>query len=326
MTIVFIKSFLSVNLTLLKVAWVLIDMQGFLARPQAGPGSKRWFRFVRAISAGIAHARKRPSVALNTLLPEVKLRQFALEAKSLDAGRMLEMAPAKRYTLAATLIELQNARMLDDLTEMFIKRLMRIHRHGREALALDRLKHQERTDGLIHTLHAVILAWSAEGDAEQRLKAIDAALAPNSRVLLELCEAHQAQAGNSYYPYLWRFYQSHRSTLLRIWRVLRFRSTTHDTSLDNALAFVLANETIRTEWVSLPESWNHLDWIPDTWWPMVTDAAKRGPVNRVHRRSFELCVFTQMMWDLKSGDAAIEGSRDYAVIVSNSSARPKLPN
>ena len=51
----------------------------------------------------------------------MKLRQFALEARSLDAGRMQEMAPAKRYTLAATLIELQNARVLDDLTEMFIK-------------------------------------------------------------------------------------------------------------------------------------------------------------------------------------------------------------
>ena len=27
---------------------------------------------------------------------------------------------------------------------------------------------------------------------------------------------------------------------------------------------------------------------------------------------FELCVFTQMMWDLKSGDGAIQGSREYA--------------
>jgi hypothetical protein len=56
---------------------------------------------------------------------------------------MQEMASPKRYTLAATLIELQNARVLDDLAEMFIKRMLRIHRHGREALALDRLKHQE---------------------------------------------------------------------------------------------------------------------------------------------------------------------------------------
>jgi TnpA family transposase len=257
-------------------------------------------------------ARERPAIALNTLLPEVKLRQFALEAKSLDAARMLEMAPAKRYTLAATLIELQNARLLDDLAEMFLKRLMRIHRHGREALALDRLKHQERTDGLIHRLHEVILAWSGGCNAEERLQAIDAALTPDSHVLLEQCEAHQAQAANSYYPYLWRFYQTHRSTLLRIWHVLLFRSTTHDKSLERALAFVLANETSRTEWLLLPEPSIHLDWVPDSWRRLVTGAPKREPVDRVHRRFFELCVFTQMMWDLKSGDAAVEGSREYA--------------
>src|ERR1700677_505104 len=257
-------------------------------------------------------ALEHPPMALNTLLPEVKLRQFALEAKSLDAARMLEMAPAKRYTLAATLIELQNARVLDDLAEMFIKRLMRVHRHGREALAMDRLKHQERTDGLIHRLHEVILAWSGDGDAEQRLQAIGAALTPDSHVLLEQCEAHQAQAGNTYYPYLWRFYQNHRSTLLRIWHVLQFRSTTQDKSLETALALVLANETSRMEWLSLPESSSSLDWIPDTWWRLVTGSAKREPVDRVHRRLFELCVFTQMMWDLKSGDGAIQGSREYA--------------
>lgn len=159
-------------------------------------------------------AREYQPIALNTLLPEVKLRQFALEAKSLDAARMQEMTPPKRYTLAATLIALQNARVLDDLAEMFIKRMLRIHRHAREALALDRLKHQERTDGLIHKLHEVIVAWGTEGNAEERLQAIGTVLAPDSRTLLEQCEAHQAQTGNNYYPYMWRFYQGHRSTLL----------------------------------------------------------------------------------------------------------------
>jgi hypothetical protein len=76
---------------------------------------------------------------------------------------------------------------------MFIKRMMRVHRHGREALALDRLKHQERTDGLIHKLHEVIVAWGTEGNAEERLQAIGTVLAPDSRTLLEQCEAHQAQ-------------------------------------------------------------------------------------------------------------------------------------
>lgn len=101
-------------------------------------------------------------------------------------------------------------------------------------------------------------------------------------------------------------------TLLRIWRVLPFRSTTQEKSLETALAFVLENETSRTEWLTLPGSSMNLDWVPDAWWRLVTGIAKRGQVDRVHRRLFELCAFTQIMWDLKSGDAAIEGSREYA--------------
>src|SRR5260370_22973110 len=147
-------------------------------------------------------AREYQPIALSTLLPEVKLRQFALEAKSLDAAGMQEMTRPKRYALAATLIELQNARVLDDLAEMFIKRMLRIHRNGREALALDRLKHQERPDGLIHKLHEVIVAWGTEGNAEERLQAIGTVLAPDSRALLEQCEAHQAQTGTNDYPYM----------------------------------------------------------------------------------------------------------------------------
>ena len=114
-------------------------------------------------------AREYQPIVLNTLPPEVKLRQFALEARESGRCTHQEMTAPKRYTLAATLLELQNARVLDDLAEMFIKRMMRIHRHGREALALDRLKHQERTDGLIHKLREVIVAWGTEGNAEEGL-------------------------------------------------------------------------------------------------------------------------------------------------------------
>jgi len=39
--------------------------------------------------------------------------------------------------------------------------MMQTHRpHGREALALDRFKCQERTDSLMHRLQEVVLAWS----------------------------------------------------------------------------------------------------------------------------------------------------------------------
>ncbi len=68
-------------------------------------------------------------------VPATKVEHFALEAKSLDAGRMSEMEPRKRYTLAAALVRQQIARCLDDLGEMLVKRMRKAHRSAQNALA-----------------------------------------------------------------------------------------------------------------------------------------------------------------------------------------------
>ena len=49
---------------------------------------------------------------------------------------------------------------------MFIKRMMRIHRRGKEALARHQLTYQARTDGLIRTLRDVVTAYHTEGRCE----------------------------------------------------------------------------------------------------------------------------------------------------------------
>ena len=53
-------------------------------------------------------------------IPNVKLKHFATEAMSLDAARMKELEPNKRYTLSAASLATQSARTLDDLATMFI--------------------------------------------------------------------------------------------------------------------------------------------------------------------------------------------------------------
>jgi hypothetical protein len=199
-------------------------------------------------------------------LPAAKIDQFAAEAMSLDAARMQELEPRKRYTLAAVLVRTQLSRVLDDLGQMFIKRMMRIHRRGKEALALHHLKHQERTDGLIRTLRDVVTAYQTEGGSDDRLAAIGSVLAGRGAEVLEQCEVHEAHAGNNHNPFLWRFYASHRSTLFRIWRAIQMKTTSQDSSLEKALAFIMENEQSRTEWLSLEESGKpklDLSWVPE---------------------------------------------------------------
>jgi TnpA family transposase len=103
-------------------------------------------------------------------IPNVKLKHFATEAMSLDAARMKELEPNKRYTLAAALIATQSARTLDDLASMFIRRMQKIHVRAKEALDKYREEYQARTDKLITTLRDVVVAYSSKGEVSQRFQ------------------------------------------------------------------------------------------------------------------------------------------------------------
>src|SRR5712692_4667222 len=163
-----------------------------------------------------------------------------------------------------------------------------------------------------------------EGTEVQRLAAIGDVLGHRSEDVLRQCEAHQAYAGNNYYPFLWRFYMSHRATLFRLLRVLSLESTSQDTSLIEALHFLLHHEHDRVEWLRLtddrrPENGAatngalDLSWVPEKWWRLVTgESLAGGHPHRLNRRHFEVCVFSQLMWELKSGDVCIVGSDKYA--------------
>jgi hypothetical protein len=172
--------------------------------------------------------------------------------------------------------------------------------------------------GYFVQLRDVVTAYHTDGEADQRLAAIEAVLAGKSVERLEQCDAHEAHAGHNYYPFLWRFYASHRPTLFRIWRAIPMKTTSQDASLVHALAFILAHEHSRSEW--LPLTGEHaatttldLSWVPESWWRLVTGQHPRdAPPKRVNRRHLEVCIWTQLMWDLKSGDACIEGSAEFA--------------
>lgn len=57
-----------------------------------------------------------------------KIQQMAAEAKTLDAYRMSEVEKKKRYALAISLVSVQTSRILDNIGEMLIKRMMSIHK------------------------------------------------------------------------------------------------------------------------------------------------------------------------------------------------------
>src|SRR6266850_4434364 len=248
-----------------------------------------------------------------TTVPSIKVQHFAAEAKSLNAARMQRLTPAKRSTLAVALIKVQVARVLDDLGDMFLKRLRTIHHKGEAALEDYRHRQQGRTDQLIAILHDLVTAMQQDASPETCLTAMHQIVGDQAETILEDCQAYAAYGENNYYPFLWRFYKSHRQTLFALLDHVQLRSTSQDTTVEEALAFLRQHRTSKRDWVDLSPTPLDLSWVPDKWWKLVTGTTVRTRRPQwVNRRHFEVCVFSQVMQELKSGDLCIEGSDQFA--------------
>jgi len=257
-------------------------------------------------------------------IPVSKRTHFATEAATLDAARMASIEPHKRATLIAAFIASQQAQARDDLAEMAIKRVLAIHQRAKDALVEYQAQHQHRTDALVLTLRDTVVAYQLDGSTQERLAALDTVLGTRSTSVLTDCEAYLAHTGTNYYPFVWAAYRSHRATLFRILKALRFQSTTQNTALLDALAFALAHERSTGDWLPTVDEVQEgrylrhypridLTWVPESWWRLLTDQWTRSPYpRRVKRRHFEACLFSQLVWDLKSGDLAIVGSGAFA--------------
>jgi TnpA family transposase len=245
-------------------------------------------------------------------IPRVKVQHFAREARSLDAAQMKAMQSQKRYTLMAALIKDCVARTLDDLGEMFIKRIRKIHHKGKAALDEYRQKHQAQTDQLIMTLHDLVVVIQQDDDPEQKLAALQLRVGDNPDEIISQCREHNAYTDNNYMPFLWPFYISHRQTLFSLFDHICVSSTSQDRTVEHALQFLLTHRHSKAAWLSIDDTLD-LSWVPEKWWKLVTGLTndKTRP-NKIDRRPFEVCVFSQVMQELMAGDLCIEGSDQFA--------------
>lgn len=102
--------------------------------------------------------------------------------------------------------------------------------------------------------------------------------------------------------------------LFHLLKVLPVRATTQDTAFEGVIGFLLERESRIGEWLIVsPETDLDLTWMSETWRRLVIDS---GPPDaapwRLRRRYFELCVFSQRVAELKSGDLCIPGSDQFA--------------
>ncbi|MFB0482358.1 Tn3 family transposase [Xanthomonas euvesicatoria] len=243
-------------------------------------------------------------------IPEVKLKHFAAEARALDASELRKFRPARRYAVLVCLIHRARVQTRDDLAEMFIKRMGNIHNRGREELERLRARYREKTETIVATMSDVVRVLDHHrGDTEAGREIRRLVNAHGGVQTLQAdCNAIAAHSGDNHLPLLWPFYKSHRSTILRMVRRLDLASTTEDRSLIDAIELILTQERTRSDW--LDEAVD-LAFTTQLWRKTIVHRTERGE-ERIHRRLFEVCVFSSLANELKSGDVAVRGSETYA--------------
>jgi hypothetical protein len=126
--------------------------------------------------------------------------------------------------------------------------------------------------------------------------------------ILEQYEEIAAYNGDNHLPLLWRFYIPHRKALFSLLRSLDIRSTTQDQTLMEALAFVLQHEHRRRR--HLPTNGIDLSFVSDPWRRLVV--VRQNDTELFVRPLLEICLFTYLAAELKTGDACVVGSESFA--------------
>ncbi|MBA8963193.1 hypothetical protein JOJ86_004409 [Rhodococcus percolatus] len=279
-------------------------------------------------------------------VPPGKVAHFAGEARVAGVDDMRTTGEAKRVTLLVALVHQQRVEARDEVVTMFCKRMGALHKKGRERLEELREAHRAETERLIGVLGDVLAGAreattppdpdpgddgpppaagaGAEVDVAERagrllLKTLNAAGG-----LEQLSAAHEAVSayhGNNYLPLLERFYRSHRPALFTLADALDMVPTTADRSVLDAVEFIRANRHRRGDWIE--ETTTHsrdgqqhtvtvdVDTFASVMWRKVLRDGKNRP-GMLSRRHLEVCVFSHLAAELRSGDVAVVGSDSYA--------------
>ncbi|EMX0193121.1 Tn3 family transposase [Bacillus cereus] len=241
-------------------------------------------------------------------IPNSKLKHFAAEANSLDASEIKDFAPPKRYMLLLSTIYRSQITTRDNLVEMFLKRMRIIHKKGKEELALLREQHRSISENLISVLSEVLETTDMHDDNTQIGSKITELFEAKGGIeaLKQDCTAISSYNGNNYLPLLEKFYKNHRKTLFRLITLLEIDSTTQDYSLINALKFLLENEKRKVE--HLPSDID-LSFASEQWKHTIR-VEKRTDL--LYRKRLEICIFSYLASELKTGDLSVKGSEKYA--------------
>ncbi len=242
-----------------------------------------------------------------------KRNQLVMEARALDLSQLRQLKPLKRHTLIVLLIQAQLQKAMDDVADIFIKIIRNLHNVAEERLRQYHLQEAERVERLIGQFREVLNVLNSEGSVNERMAGVEQSLDGNSGIWINECDEHLAYAGNNYYPFMLSGYASKRGLLYKCLEILALRSSSQDDNLLKAIAVIKKYRSSHREHLEIHSDISELsfEWLSEKWHELIFGKPVPGISTHLHRKYFEMAVFTQVMLELKSGDLYVEQSADY---------------
>lgn len=264
-----------------------------------------------------------------TGLSPTKATHFAAEAAVLDAADIGKVTEPTRLALMACLVHQACIRARDDLAEMLCRRMATIHKRGRDALAEIRERQRAETERLREVFGRVLAAAQAattagddepdggepdpvvfERAGELMLKPIDEAggVAQVSAKHAEISAHHR----NNYMPLLADRFRSHRKALFDLVDTIEFEATSADTSVLDALQFIRSNRNLSRSYIDDSHDDGRpvdLGFCSQNWIATIRTQDQPG---KLARRHLEVCVFSNLANELRTGDIAVIRADSYA--------------
>lgn len=242
------------------------------------------------------------------LIPPAKINKFTTLAKSLDASEIKRISDDKRYTIMICFIYKSYVKTGDDLITMFVKRIGKMHTKAKDDMKNTLENQRSKTENAVNILHKILItSQDLKGsNFEDNIKSIIEKSGGYSNLLSD-CEVLTAYHNNNYYPLLPKRFKSHRKTLFEIVKILPIRSSSKDSSLMEAINYLISCENKKSDFIDANVD---LSFVSEKWRKFVVTQNNKTDV--FIRKHFEMCIFSYISSEFKTGDLCVEFSEEYA--------------
>lgn len=151
---------------------------------------------------------------LQHIIP-IKLKQFAVQARSLDASNLKDFAKAKRYTLILSLIVHAQAQAKDALAITFCRTITNLHEKAKVKLENLREFYRTRTQELLSIFSNILTVIESDEDAMQKVQ-VEVNDHGGVETLKTDCNQAVVLNSNNHLTFLLAFFKDKRNTLLRL--------------------------------------------------------------------------------------------------------------